>query len=224
LGLAAAILFFALLPASRNFSHGQSLGVRRQFEAWGSHLRHGGLPWLFLISFLLMGSFVTVYNYSGFRLLASPYLLSQSQIGLIFTSYMLGTLASSLAGALADRVGRGPVLIAGVLLFVSGVGLTLLTPLPVVITGIACLTFGFFTAHGVASGWVGRMAARDKAHAASLYLLAYYLGSSLMGSLGGWFWAGGGWVSVAEYVLSMLALSLAVAVYLTLKSKRLGKA
>jgi YNFM family putative membrane transporter len=223
LGLAAAIAFVLLLPHSRNFAPGQGLDIRRQFSAWRAHLRHGGLPWLFMISFLMMGSFVTVYNYTGFRLLAPPYGLSQAQIGLIFTSYMLGTLASSGAGALADRVGRGPVLIAGILITIAGVGLTLPPSLGLIITGIACLTFGFFAAHSVASGWVGRMAAGDKAHAASLYLLAYYLGSSLMGSLGGSFWSAGGWSSVANFVLIMLALSLTVAIYVTLKSRALNK-
>lgn len=32
-----------------------------------------GLPWLFLEAFLLMGAFVTMFNYIGYRLLADPY-------------------------------------------------------------------------------------------------------------------------------------------------------
>ena len=47
------------------------------------------------------------------------------------------------------------------------------------------LTIGFFGAHSVASSWVGRRATRDRAHATALYLFAYYLGSSVLGSLGG---------------------------------------
>jgi MFS transporter, YNFM family, putative membrane transport protein len=104
----------------------------------------------------------------------------------------------------------------------SGVGLTLSASLPVIIAGIAALTFGFFAAHSVASGWVGRMAAGDKAHAASLYLLAYYLGSSLMGSLGGSFWSAGGWPAVAGFVLTLLATSLAMAAYLAIRSRTPG--
>ena len=48
------------------------------------HFRDAGLPWLFAESFLLMGGFVCVYNYIGFRLLDPPYSLSQTVIGLIF--------------------------------------------------------------------------------------------------------------------------------------------
>ena len=222
LGLTAAILFLMLLPPSRNFTRGQGLDPRRGFGAWGRHLRHGGLQGLFLISFLLMGGFVTLYNYAGFRLLAPPYALTQAQVSLIFTAYLLGTLASSGAGALADRVGRGPVLIAGILIMLSGVSLTLSLSLAVIITGIAALTFGFFAAHSVASGWVGRMAEGDKAHAASLYLLAYYLGSSLMGSLGGSFWSAGGWPAVAGFVLTLLGIGLTVAIHVTVRNRELG--
>jgi YNFM family putative membrane transporter len=70
------------------------------------------------------------------------------------------------------------------------------------------LTIGFFIAHSVASGWVGRMAAQAKGHAASLYLLAYYAGSSLMGSVGGWAWAHGGWPAVAGFTGALLAAAL----------------
>ena len=66
---------------------------------------------------------------------------------------------------------------------IFGVALTLSTSLPMVIAGIACMTFGFFAGHSVASGWVGWLAAKGaKGQAAALYLLAYYIGSSVIGS------------------------------------------
>ena len=88
-----------------------------------------GLPLLFLIAFGLMGVFVSIYNYAGFLLSASPYNLSQLEISHIFYAYLLGTAASPVAGALADKLGRGPVLIAGTLLMAAGVVLTLFQPL-----------------------------------------------------------------------------------------------
>jgi YNFM family putative membrane transporter len=42
-------------------------------------------------------------------------------------------------------------------------------------------------------------------------LLAYYLGSSLAGSAGGWFWANGGWNSVVLFTIALLALAFAAA-------------
>jgi YNFM family putative membrane transporter len=214
LGLASAAGFAVLLPPSRNFVRKRGATAGYHLRAWGGHLRHPGLPWLFTIGFLVMGGFVTLYNYSGFRLTEAPYSLSQTQAGLIFLVYLLGMVASSSAGGLADRLGRAPVMIGGLALFALGLVLTLFAPLPAIVVGIGLVTAGFFTAHAVASGWVGRMAGGAKGHAASLYLLAYYLGSSLMGSAGGWFWAQARWPGVAAFVAVLLALALVAALRL----------
>ena len=214
LGLLAALGFIVLLPVSRNFTPRKGFEPRWHLEAWSAHLRDKGLLLLFAIGGLTMGAFVTVYNYAGFRLIAPPYNLSQTQISLIFMAYLFGIIASSAAGALADRLGRGPVLIAGLLIALTGVALTLLAPLGAVIAGIIVLTFGFFAAHAVASGWVGRLAQRAKGHASSLYLLTYYVGSSVMGSLGGWFWSFGGWPSIVAFTGLLFGLALAAALIL----------
>ena len=58
------------------------------------------------------------------------------------------------------------------------------------------MTAGFFAVHGVASGWVATRAHAGgvaAGQAPSLYLFAYYLGSSTFGSLTGHAWAVGGW-------------------------------
>jgi MFS transporter, YNFM family, putative membrane transport protein len=56
----------------------------------------------------------------------------------------------------------------------------------------------------VASALVGRLARDTKGHASSLYLLAYYLGSSIAGSLGGTFWLADGWPGVISFNLVLL--------------------
>tara|TARA_Y100000782_G_scaffold5336_2_gene6534 strand:- start:35816 stop:37174 length:1359 start_codon:yes stop_codon:yes gene_type:complete len=214
LGLIAALGFAVLLPASRNFVKRPGFQVGYHLRAWGGHMKHAGLPFVFLIGAFAMGCFVTVFNYVGFRLSDAPYGLSQSQIGLIFVVYLCGSVTSSIAGALSDKIGRGPVLVVGLMLAALGVGLTVFDSLPVIIGGIVILTSGFFVAHSIASGWVGRLAETAKGHASSLYLLAYYLGSSIMGSVGGWFWDQGGWNAVAGFAGSLLLCALLCGLYL----------
>lgn len=221
--LLAAIGFFLLLPSSRNFIRFSGRGLRYHLDAWGHHLRHRALPLLFLVGFLAMGAFVTVYNYLGFRLTAPPYNLNQMHIGLIFIVYLFGIVASPTAGACADRFGRGPVLITGALFSITGIALTTAGSLSVIIAGISFLTIGFFVSHAVASAWVGRMATTAKGHASSLYLLAYYVGSSLMGSMGGWFWNHGGWTATALFTGTMPVLLLVIAILLHRMSFRAGK-
>lgn len=211
LDLLAALGFVWLLPNSRNFIKKTGLGARYHLLAWGRHLHHKGLALLFLIAFGLMGVFVSIYNYAGFLLSAAPYSLSQLQISHIFYAYLFGMVASPVAGGLADRLGRGPVLIAGALLMAAGVVLTLFEPLAVIVTGIVLLTAGFFVAHSVASGWVGRLAQQSKGHASSLYLWGYYMGSSVLGAGAGWFWSRWGWTGVGSVALAVLALVSALA-------------
>ena len=208
--LIAAAAFILLLPPSRHFVRRTGLALSTHLDAWRRHLGQPGLAMLFAVAFLAMGSFVTIYNYVGFRLAAPPYRLDQAQIGLIFLIYLIGMAASSWAGALADRFGRRPILMLGAAIALAGLSVSLAQPLALVIFGVAGLTVGFFMTHSVASGWVGRLATENRSHASSLYLLAYYLGASVLGSAGGWFWRWGGWAAVTAYcgaaMLGVLAL------------------
>ncbi|MEQ4575501.1 MAG: MFS transporter [Gammaproteobacteria bacterium] len=211
LDLLCAVAFVLLLPASRHFVRRHGINLRYHLRAWHGHLRDRHLPWLFSIPFLLMGAFVSVYNYAGFRLGGPEFGLSQSQIGLIFSAYVFGIVSSSVAGFASDRFGRGPVVLYGVLACIAGVLATLLHSLAGVIGGIVLLTIGFFIAHSAASAWVGRLGGANRSHAASLYLLAYYIGSSLIGSVSGWFWQHGGWGALVAFLSLLLALALLAA-------------
>ncbi|GAB3267641.1 MFS transporter [Chitinimonas naiadis] len=212
-GMASAALFWRSLPASHHFQPGRFDG--RQFLTdLKSHLTDGGLPWFFLLAFLLMGCFVSLYNYLAYRLGAAPFGLRPSLIGLVFSLYMVGMFSSAWAGQLADRLGRRKVLWLAVLLTLVGLCLTAADNLPLVIGGIALFTFGFFSSHSVVSSWVGRRATRAKTLASSIYLTSYYLGSSLLGSASGLMWALDGWHGVAALLGAILLACLGIALQL----------
>jgi YNFM family putative membrane transporter len=211
-GLAAAAGFILLLPPSRRFRRRPGFDPAFHLAAWRGHVLDAALWPLFAIAFLAMGSFVAIYNYAGFRLMAPPYGLDQGQLGEIFSVYIFGIMASAAAGALVDKLGRGRVLATGILLMGLGVVLTLWSGLTAIIAGIVVVTAGFFIISAVASGWVGRLAGSAKGHATSLYMLAFYMGSSVIGSVAGWFWSAGGWLAVVLFTLTLLALALAAAI------------
>ncbi len=204
--LACAIGFGLLLPPSRHFVAQRGFSLTFHLRAWGTSLANARLLKLYAAGFLLMSIFVTIFNYSTYRLEAAPYHLSQSKISLIFLSYAFGIVSSSIAGWLGERLGRPVVLTAGFALLLTGIILTLFAPLAAVIAGIAFVTTGFFVGHSIASGSIGLTAPQHKGHAASLYLLFYYIGSSVTGSAGGWFWLHGGWSAVAG-LTGVLALA-----------------
>jgi len=212
--LLAAALFWRSLPESRHFTP-------RKFHPWrlvtglGEQFAVKGLPWLFVIAFLLMGSFVTLYNYVGFRLMAPPYSLSQTVTGSLFTVYLIGIWASAWVGGLADRYGRRRMLWIMVLIIIAGITFTRADSVAMIVLGIATVTFGFFGGHSIASSWISRRAGPSKAQASSLYLFFYYTGSALVGSYGGVVWSAGGWAGVADLLTGLQCLALLAALRLS---------
>lgn len=208
--LLAAVMFWRILPASRHFRP-SSLKPRNLAINFRLHWRDQGLPLLFMEGFLLMGPFVTLFNYIGYRLLSPPWSLSQAVVWLLSVVYLTGSWSSPKAGALTARYGRGPVMMVAIIIMVAGLLLTLATPLAVIFIGMMLFAGGFFAAHAVASGWIGRRARRAKGQASSLYLFCYYLGSSTAGTLGGFFWHGYGWGGFVAFITALLLVWLSVA-------------
>ncbi|CAI1616546.1 Inner membrane transport protein ynfM [Serratia quinivorans] len=211
--LAAACMFWRILPESKHF-RASSLRPRTLLINFRLHWHDKGLPLLFAEGFLLMGSFVTMFNYIGYRLLSNPYHLSQAIVGLLSVVYLTGSYSSPKAGAMTSRFGRGPVLLASTLIMLIGILITALAPVAVIFVGMMLFTAGFFAAHSVASSWIGRRARRAKGQASSLYLFCYYVGSSVAGTLGGVFWHSFGWNGVVAFISVMLLLALLVVHYL----------
>ncbi|MDL2354294.1 MAG: MFS transporter [Pseudomonadota bacterium] len=213
-GLYAAWEFRRSLPASTNFRRGQRRGLDALVGGIRTHLADPGLPWLFALAFLLMGCFVSLYNYIGYRLLGAPFGLSQSAVGLLSALYLLGIFSSVWAGRLADRLGRRNVLWLVMAVMLAGLLLTLASSLVAIVLGMGLFTFGFFASHSVASSWVGRRAQAPQALASAIYLFFYYLGSSVLGSLVGVVWSAAGWAGVVALLGATLAASCAIALRL----------
>jgi len=88
----------------------------------------------------------------------------------------------------------------------------------VIILGLAIATIDFFAAHGVASAWVTRRAVVGKAQASAIYLVTYYLGASILGTLGGYAWTQWGWAGVMLVSGGAVLLALMVAIRLVFVS------
>ena len=207
--LAAALLFCKILPASRHFRP-LSLRPRSLLLSLHLHWRDAALPWLFVEGFLLMGAFVTLFNYIGYRLMQAPWHLSQAVVGLLSVAYLTGTFSSPKAGLMTARFGRAPVLMGFLGLMLAGLLLTLLQALWLIILGLLLFAAGFFAAHSVASSWIGPRARRAKGQASAQYLFCYYVGSSLAGTVGGLFWHQAGWLGVGSFIAALLSLALIV--------------
>ncbi|MFJ7951377.1 MFS transporter [Lysinibacillus sp. NPDC096418] len=210
LSIIISVMFVLMLPKSKHFTP-RPLQLIALTKSLVEHLKDPSMLCLFGISFVLMGSFVTLYNYIGFKLMAPPYNLSAAIVGWIFVIYLVGTFSSAWFGSLADKYGRQRMLLLAIGIMLMGAIITLNGYLIMKVLGITVFTFGFFAAHSIASGWVSKRATHAKAQASSLYLFFYYFGSSVGGTVGGVFWMQYGWIGV----ISMITICLLIACTLT---------
>jgi MFS transporter, YNFM family, putative membrane transport protein len=220
ISLIASLLFWFTLPKSTHFQP-REFDYKKLGISLLSQFKEPGLLYLYVIAFLLQGSFTTLYNYIGFQLLAPPYSLSQTIVGFIFVVYLVGTVSSTWMGMLADQHGRRKILQVTLVILLLGACITLNTNLWLKLIGIAIFTFGFFGGHSIASGWIGKIATHDKAQASSLYLFFYYIGSSIGGTAGGTFYSNYGWIGVVGMIVILSLIAISISVRLSLVRKRI---
>lgn len=181
------VLFLYLLkqipaPTAQN-PHISRFNINTQMKILRQELHNRPLLLILCSGFLLMGGFVSLYNYAGYYLMQSSFKLTEKEIGLIFLCYLAGTLSSSLIGQAIKRTHRLLLITLSTLLVAMiGASLTSLQTLPLVILGILLFTGGFFALHTILSYLVTSVS-QHKTSASSLYLLCYYAGSGLLGTL-----------------------------------------
>jgi len=210
--LGMAVLMTVLLPRQRRFTP-KRIGLRTELAAMLEHLRNPRLVGLFVIAFVGMGVFVSLYNFFGFRMI-DHFGLSPALVGLVFLMYLSGTWSSARAGALTDKYGRGRVLIAGAALMFLGLLATMSGWLPGALTGLFLFTASFFAMHSTASSWIGLAATSHRAEASSMYLFSYYAGSSLVGAATGVVFALTSWSGFILVLAALLLLVVATALVL----------
>lgn len=129
-----------LLPKPKYQRQRQSGGLQliKPFIPLWQIRNYYGFTWLHFD----YGFFCCCFNFISYVLLAPPYSLSQTVVGLLFVVYLFGTFSSTYMGRLSDQHGNGRVLILGLLIMLTGGLLTLLQPLVFKFIGLAIFTLG----------------------------------------------------------------------------------
>ncbi|KOV37487.1 membrane protein [Streptomyces sp. XY431] len=214
LALLAVLAFRLLIPAARHFTPAP-VDARALARTVGRHLRNPLLLRLYTLGLLFMAVFGAVYNTIGYRLIAAPFHLPESAAASIFVVYLVGTATSAAAGRLAGRLGRRGALYVAIGTTTLGLLLSLADSLTFALLGLVLITAGFFAGHATASSAVGRTATEGRAQASALYLIAYYLGNSLGGTIGADAYHATGWPGAATIGLTAMALAAGVTLYAT---------
>ena len=213
INLFIAITFYIALPASKHFT-AYPIQFSRFIESFKKNLADPKLRLLFAEGFILMGCFVTVFNYMSYHLLEKPFELSQTWIGLISVAYLSGIYSSPRAASWGRKFGREKALIAMFCSMILGLWIMLIPSLWVILIGLLIFTFSFFAAHSTSSSWVSVQSLQYRAVGSSLYLFSYYLGSSFLGSSSGLVWEAYGWFGLTISITCVLCIGFFVALRL----------
>ncbi|MDK8584710.1 MFS transporter [Corynebacterium pseudodiphtheriticum] len=211
LALGFAIIVALTLPRQQFFQP-KALRFRSEYESMVTHWKNPSLAAMFLIAFVAMGVFVSLYNFLAFRLI-DYFELSPGIVALAFLAYLSGTYSAARAGVLAEKFSRGTVLVFSTTAFIIGLLLTATPWLWLSLTGLLIFTASFFAAHSIASGWVGAIAEHNRAEASSMYVLCYYLGSSVVGALAGLIFTALPWWGFVGTLALLAGVMLALGIF-----------
>jgi YNFM family putative membrane transporter len=208
IAFAGAIAVAILLPHERKFVRSQGLlASGRQMLA---HFRNGQLVATYAVGFGVLFNFICTFTYVSFHLAAPPYELSASWLGAIFVVYLTGSVLTPWTGWAVGHFGRRRFMVRVIALWGAGIALTLASPLPLIILGLAtCAGCGLFC-QSVATGYVTVTAKAGRSSAVGLYVTSFYVGGSFGAALGGVAWSYGAWPACVALVAGMLVVMAAI--------------
>jgi MFS family permease len=210
LNLAAATALVVWLPgearAARDLAHASGHG-----RSLGRVLRNPLLLATYAVGFCVLFTQVAMFTYVTFYLAGPPFGLSAAALGWLFAVYLVGALATPIAGPWIDAWGHRAGLGWAMAIGASGAALTLTPPLAAIIAGLALTATGVFVAQATASSYIGAVTAHDRGLAVGVYAMCYYAGGSLGGAVPAAIWARGGWPACVALVLLVQATTVVIA-------------
>ena len=120
LAVVIAIAFYILFPESRFFTP-KKLKIKHKLRQMKSIFKNYKIMAMYLVAICLMGAFVSVYNFLGFKLESAPYNLPHYLIAMIFLMYAFGIFGNMVAGSLSDRYSSRMILLIALGLMLIGV-------------------------------------------------------------------------------------------------------
>ncbi|MFP3590504.1 MFS transporter [Chryseobacterium sp. SIMBA_038] len=209
--LILGLLFWKFFPDSK-FFNSQKTDYSLKLKQMMKFLTDSYMLRLYLIAALLMGSFVSVYNYLTFRLESAPFSLNHFWIAFIFLMYTFGVFGTMITSRISKKTDRKNILKGSILFMLGGILFLLSENIYIVIFGLGLFTLSFFAAHTMASQMTALRAKEGKSSATSIYWLFYYFGSSILGSGTGYILHATSW----KFFIFFLIFSIIIAFSLTI--------
>jgi len=208
INLAGAVVVQHALPKPQHFVRAKD--VHNSLREMLHHLHNHRLLAVYGMAFAALFSLVGAFTYANFHLALPPYHLNSAQLGSVFFVYLLGVGITPMSGRFLDHYGMRRTAVMAFAFTTTGLLLTLMHPLPIIIAGLALFSSGVFIFQAVGTVQTGVVAGRARSSAAGLYVTFYYIGGSLGAIVTGWAWKADAWRGCAWLLMSMGALALAL--------------
>jgi predicted MFS family arabinose efflux permease len=209
LSLAGALMVVLPLPKEKGFI--RSPGLFASAQQMLRHLKNPQLLATYGIGFGVLFNFIAVFTYVSFHLAAPPYRFSSTLLGLIFVTYLAGTVIAPATGWMMTRLGRRRFVLAVIAVWAVGALLMLLPPIPAIIAGLTFCAGCGMLCQTIATGYVTEIAREGRSSAVGLYVTSFYAGGSMGAFLPGLAWEWGGWPATVAMVMAMLATMAGIA-------------
>ncbi|WP_042463343.1 MFS transporter [Neobacillus dielmonensis] len=218
LTLLLSIVFMFLVEPSKNFK-AQPFSMKSWLTGILNACKQKKLWYFYGLGFLALGIYVAVFNYISFPLM-SRFGLSQTLVGFVFVFQLMGSIGSMTVGRLNGRYSRTQLLVFALGFSFIGIALTAVHQLVVVLVGLFVISCSFFAWHSLISGWVSSSAIPSaKAYASSLYLLFYYIGSSVIGTVSGHSYDRYGWNGITVTLIGCVIVSFILLAFIQFELK-----
>lgn len=191
LNLLGAIAIWRVLPASRHFV--AETRFRQEFRTLAQLLRNPALQASCALGFTVLFALVGVFTFVNLHLAAAPYRFNSAELANVFAVYLLGVVVTPMAGHIMPRLGPRRTLLFSVLVSMTGVLLTLVTPAWGIIVALALASSGVFITQSATVSYIAQHVTSGRSLASGLYYTAYYTGGFAGAWVGGIAYSLGGW-------------------------------
>jgi predicted MFS family arabinose efflux permease len=198
------------LPASRHFVPNRN--VRGALQTLGRHLRNRRFLAICALGFCVLFSLVGSFTYVNLYLAQPPFSLSTAGLANVFGVYLLGVVATPMAGRFIVRYGFLKAVLTTLCLSACGLLLTLVPALPAVIAGLAVSSCCVFICQSATISHIADNVTEGRSLATGLYYLSYYAGGAAGTWVAGVAFEGWNWLGAVLAIVMFQALAGGIAV------------
>ena len=146
--------------------------------------------------------------------------MSTGQLANIFAVYLIGVIITPLTTTLLRRFGAARTVRVAVMVSMSGVLLTLVTPLWGIVIGLAIMSSGVFITQAATISYIAVNVNKGRSLASGLYYMGYYAGGTLGAWICGIAYERGDWKLTVWLLLFVQVLALLMASFGMIKTKK----